>query len=287
VDPSRVLRDARQHAGLSQRALAARAGVAVRTVAAAESSARTPSWSVVQALLAACGLALQVVEACPPVRGGPACRHVVEHLRLSLTERWRRAAERTGRAEALGVALGEASRRGAVVLESTAAASLWTPDVELSLPVVVHVHRPWFVPPETWRPPTPDPAVLAVRVQAGEPSPGLVRVRATETVDVHAAAAPALTRDPCCRLWWPALQAASAALHEQAATDGAGRRPPAHRQSDEEDEAWRLGQALRYIGGPLPSAADSRAFRLDAPVSLPPWLSERGLPALRGQRERW
>lgn len=86
------------------------------------------------------------------------------------------------------------------------------------------------------------------------------------------------------------LAAASRLLDDERGADAAGRRPPAHRQPDEDGEAWRLSQALRYVCEPdakRPSALDSRAFRLGAPVSLPQWLEQNRLPPLRGQRERW
>jgi hypothetical protein len=118
-----------------------------------------------------------------------------------------------------------------------------------------------------------------------------VAVRVPESVlDVHVHHPAALARELGCHGLHAALTAAAALLDEERSRDGAGRRPPAHRQPDEDGEAYRLSQALRYAslpGAARPSALDSRAFRLAAPASLPQWLEQNRLPPLPGRRGRW
>lgn len=60
-----VIRSARARAGLSQRGLAERAGVAQPTIARYESGAVEPSFAAVDALVAACGFELRTVLAEP------------------------------------------------------------------------------------------------------------------------------------------------------------------------------------------------------------------------------
>jgi transcriptional regulator with XRE-family HTH domain len=55
-----VVRELRKGAGLSQRALAARAGTSQPAVARYEGGAATPSWETLQRLAAACGRRLRL-----------------------------------------------------------------------------------------------------------------------------------------------------------------------------------------------------------------------------------
>ena len=291
MDPGRVLRQARQEAGLSQRAVALRAGVSARTVAGVEADQHRPSLAVLEALLGACGLEL-VTQAAVEVPA--ACTHLRAHLTLSLSQRISDTISDTisgtGRADEVVHGLRLAAEAGVAVLEPVAAAAAWVPGVAWPLPVVVTV----FPAAHGWprrRPQAPAPEVVVLRrVSAPSPS-GLVRVRLPASVlDVHVHSPDVLARDVSCRESRRALAAAARLLDVERGRDAVGRRAPAHRQPDEDGEAWRLSQALRYISGdsPMrPRAVDSRAFRLDAPVSLPQWLDRNGLPPLRGQRERW
>jgi transcriptional regulator with XRE-family HTH domain len=61
MDAAGALRDARRKAGLSQRALARRAGVPQPTVARIESGVVVPRVDTLDRLLAGCGLALESV----------------------------------------------------------------------------------------------------------------------------------------------------------------------------------------------------------------------------------
>ena len=59
-EPARLLRQARSHAGLTQRELARRAGTAQSVVARIEGGATSPSWETLSRLLEAAGFALDV-----------------------------------------------------------------------------------------------------------------------------------------------------------------------------------------------------------------------------------
>lgn len=279
-----MVREARQSAGLSQRQLAARAGVSSRTVAALEAG-RSASWAVVEALLAACGLELTCTTA---VVSPAACPHLHQHLRRSLTERLVAALLENPDGAMLLAALRAAATGRILALEATAAVGAWVPRGAVPLPVVVWVHDD----PLYGHQPTPeaDPRVLVVRATAEPAAAGLIAVRLPGGGDVHVAHAAVLARDPCCRAWRVPLASVARLLHEEAGVDAAGRRAPAHRQPNEDGESLRLSHTLRYTGvvSPCrPRAVDSRAFRLDAPVSLPQWLAENRLPPLRGQRGNW
>lgn len=64
--PSDILREMRLGAGLSQRALASRAGTSQPAIARYERGASTPSWETIERLAAACGQRLRVsVEGVP------------------------------------------------------------------------------------------------------------------------------------------------------------------------------------------------------------------------------
>jgi transcriptional regulator with XRE-family HTH domain len=84
MDTAGMLRDARRRAGLSQRALAARAGVQQPTVARIESGVVVPRVDTLDRLLAVCGRALDSVE-----RPGMGVDRTLirDRLRLSVTER--------------------------------------------------------------------------------------------------------------------------------------------------------------------------------------------------------
>ena len=86
----RLLRDARRKAGLSQRALAERAGVPQPTIAAIESGRQSPRFATLERLLRACGYELDMA----PVLGEGVDRTLI-HQMLDLTpaERARRGAQ--------------------------------------------------------------------------------------------------------------------------------------------------------------------------------------------------
>lgn len=282
VEASRVLREARQSAGLSQRALAGRSGGSARSIAGIESGAREPSVLLLSRLLAACGQQLDVQDLAAGAE--PACAHLREHLHRSLTDRWTAAAEATGCSAQLHAALAAtAATAGVLVLEPAASVPVWVPGAALDLPLVVEAHR---TRRDRGEPPS-HPELLVVRLRRQPLASGLVRLRAFGLLDLHLLHPAVLARQHSCRPWRPALLAAARLLHDEGAQDRAGRRAPPHRQPDEDEEARRLSHSLRYTALPRPRARDSRALRLGAPVSLPQWLDERGLPPLLGQRARW
>jgi transcriptional regulator with XRE-family HTH domain len=89
VNAGRLVREARRHAGLTQRVLAARVGVAQSAVAKIESDVVVPRADTLERLLEACGWAL---ESMPRLGVGVDRSGIREALRQS-------PAERLGRAE--------------------------------------------------------------------------------------------------------------------------------------------------------------------------------------------
>jgi transcriptional regulator with XRE-family HTH domain len=90
VDAARTLRDARRRAGLTQRALAARAGIPQATVARIESHAVVPRIDTLDRLLSVCGFGLDAV----PRPGAGIDRTGMRELRrLRPIDRLRLAAE--------------------------------------------------------------------------------------------------------------------------------------------------------------------------------------------------
>jgi predicted transcriptional regulator len=88
MDPARVLRQARRRAGLTQRVLAARAGVPQSRVAKIESGAVVPRVDTFDRLLEACGEGLESVP-----RPGRGVDRTLFTVRLKPTERARVAVE--------------------------------------------------------------------------------------------------------------------------------------------------------------------------------------------------
>jgi transcriptional regulator with XRE-family HTH domain len=280
-----MLREARQSAGLSQRAVAALSGVSARTVSAAEAGEHEPSCRVLTSLLAACGLELTTIASTPVAEP---CRHLREHLRLPTTERFARAPVADGRRDELLADLSALWSSDELVLEPAGSVPVWVPGAALPVPLVITVHQLPLAHRLHDLPPT---TAIVLRATTDPLPVGLVRMNVVRGIEVHVQHPAALACDPCSRRWRPALAAAARLLHEQAGTDDAGRRAPPHRQPDEDEEGRRLSTTLRYTGvvrPRRPSALDSRGFRTGAPVSLPQWLDERGLPPLRGQRRgKW
>jgi transcriptional regulator with XRE-family HTH domain len=84
----RIIREARRSSGLSQRALAEKAGVPQSTVGRIESGAIGPRWATVEALLRASGM---TVELSPMAGVGVDRTQIRELLRLTPLERARLA----------------------------------------------------------------------------------------------------------------------------------------------------------------------------------------------------
>jgi hypothetical protein len=145
--------------------------------------------------------------------------------------------------------------------------------VAVSRPVLVVAHStvPDASAPEDLLSPVAARHVV-LRLAVGALPPGLVPVRVGGGHDLHVLPPAVLAGQHACRTWRPALLAAAALLHQQAPRDVAGRRAPAHRQPDEDEEARRLSHSLAWTFRERPSATDSRAHRLGAPVSLAQWV---------------
>jgi transcriptional regulator with XRE-family HTH domain len=82
-----LLKAARQRAGLSQRALAAKAKTAQSVIARIESGATSPSWDTLEALLGAAGVQLRVDLEPAPVNRSHMLDDVPRILRLTPEER--------------------------------------------------------------------------------------------------------------------------------------------------------------------------------------------------------
>lgn len=82
-DPASLVRDARAHAGLTQRALARRARTAQSVVARIERGLTSPSWDTLARLLAAAGFELRAQLDARPVPRSHMLEDVRRILRLS------------------------------------------------------------------------------------------------------------------------------------------------------------------------------------------------------------
>ncbi len=90
MDAGRALRDARGWAGVSQRGLSARTGVAQPTIARIESGREDPRVATLARLLDACGLELQAAPARALPRGAGVDRSLIRAmLALAPAERLR------------------------------------------------------------------------------------------------------------------------------------------------------------------------------------------------------
>jgi transcriptional regulator with XRE-family HTH domain len=77
-----ILRAARAYAGLSQRELAAKAGLAVSTIGRAEGTrGPTPSWAVIVRAVTACGCSISITPSAPSGHGPGLWRWEFEDLR--------------------------------------------------------------------------------------------------------------------------------------------------------------------------------------------------------------
>ena len=90
MDAARILRAARAHAGLTQRALASRAGVPQPSVAAIESGTQDPRFRTLERLVRACGQDLDLFAA---AGAGIDRTQFRATLRLSPARRLARAAQ--------------------------------------------------------------------------------------------------------------------------------------------------------------------------------------------------
>ena len=82
-----MLRDTRHRAGLSQRQLAARSGVAETLISAYENGRRVPGGDALMALLEACGASLDLTTSVERARGSAAQLEQVAAIAMALPRR--------------------------------------------------------------------------------------------------------------------------------------------------------------------------------------------------------
>jgi transcriptional regulator with XRE-family HTH domain len=274
VEAPELVRTARRHAGLSQRALAEAAGVDASTVAAVEAGRRSPGADVLSALVRAAGLELSVDR---PVL--PLCRHVRRHLHLSLSARLHLVIGGSGRPSVPPVppaweALGRLAGRGRVFLTGRSAVGLWIPG-PAAAPLQLGLDP--YSQLGSGRPGTLSAAALAAHggfdlVTAPLPSGCTVTV-ALQSRSLLTPPPWSLAQQPECAPWRTVLRSVAAELDRAAAKDRAGRRSPAHREPDREDEAGRLLFARRWSQALRPpDRLDGRGWRLDDSVGHQEWI---------------
>lgn len=272
MDESHLLRAARRYAGLSQRALAARAGVSASTVAALEAGQRAGSVPTVARLLHAAGLELAAVPGTPTP-----CKHLRQYLKWGLVERLYRAVggrQHPTRDRSLEAwrGLWQLTGQGRVEVVGAAAVGVWAPVVAARPTVRVEAYTP-----PLWRPGRAKVPGLAVVPSAGTVARVLVPIGFCSR-QVWVAAPDVLALDPAYADHSLVLRAAAVLLHEELPVDDAHRRAPAHRdpQPRRDDHVVRHTKAFARL--PLPEPADRRGWQLDGQASLAQWLRRRGYP---------
>lgn len=265
MDAAAMVRAARRRAGLSQREMARRAGVAVGTVAAVEAGRHNPSGGILEALVAAAGLELSVDL---PVQD--LCRHAVAHLHRSLSSRLHLALGGTGRPYdrpflPAWQQLGLLSGKTRVHLTGDLAVAIWIPMPRPPARVAVAFDAGPLLPPlpDLDVAPEPPPPSCTVGIVL---TPGLVTVPPPGE----------LALDPRHAPWRRALRSVAAALDEQAARDRAGRRGPAHREPRRREEEWRLLFARPWSPRLLPPDRwQARGWRFQDEVGMDEWIEQR------------
>jgi transcriptional regulator with XRE-family HTH domain len=225
---------------LSQRALAAAAGVGQRTVSAVESGRQGISVALLDQILGAAGLDVWLA----PRLDGETAKELRRHLRLSLTQRLRLALGESSSVHApprtpAWAELVRVSQLGHVVLEGRLAVAIWLPlgVVEpVTITTVGDHDRPSLVP-----------ITLVHGARVWVPPPGELAMPDEQTTQ---------------------LRRADLLLHAEGARDDADRRRPPHRDPDEHDEHWRLLVTKGADQVERPDPRLSRAWRLQAPASL-------------------
>lgn len=267
MDAGDLLRTARRLAGVSQRELARRAGVSRSTVEGVEAGRRDLSVAVLQSLLEVAGLELTAERAVPTP-----CAHVRAHLRRSLSARLHLLLGGDGRvrgrpAPPAWTELDHLAAGGPVFLTGPAAVGLWVPGIDSRTPVPVGLAGLGAAEP-------PDSTVLRVSALAVPPD-----CTVTVPLPVRSIRAPdptSLALHPDCAPWRSALRVAAQVLSDRAARDRAGRRSPAHREPQREQEAWRLLFARRWtMSLRPPDRLDGRGWRLADEVGLQEWIERR------------
>lgn len=277
-----MLRAARAHVGLSQREMAARAGVSPTSLAAAEAERSAPSLRLLTAVLAAAGLEIGLAALSQPL-SRPLDDHLRAWLSLSTSERLYLSVggtltPRLDRRCFAWQQLALVARHHLVSLPADAALGVWLPDRKGPHPLPVHVER------LRW-PTQPCPvdvadleALVADAVPLPAGRPVAVGVSLRHEVQVPSPLMMALST-PDAGLA-SELRQVSALLHEPGALDGAARRRPPHRQSDGYREHQLIMTTRGFGDRPraVPNLLDQRTWRLGGDVSLRQWLGRRGYP---------
>jgi transcriptional regulator with XRE-family HTH domain len=270
VEVGRLLRAARQQSGLSQRALAERAGVSASVVAHAEADDANPPWELVQLLLAAAGHDLQLAPR-PELPPG-----AVEWLWQSTSARLYRALggrqhHRHDRLHPAWVELGRIATGRCVVLGPELSAAMWLPDRIVEAPSVVSVTAN-----DRWGRPLPTVSALHLRVgpvaTAGTVPVG-VTVRAE--VQAHPPDSPLLRTDPATGR---ALSAVAALLDAQQRRDRQGRRSAAQKDSRTMVERDFVQSRRRFGRLPEPDPRERRDWRLGGAATFREWMERHGYP---------
>lgn len=267
MTPAHLVRTARRIAGVSQRELAARAGVATRTVADVERGATSPNVATLERLLDAAGTELTLDRQLPPP-----CHHLTKYLRFTLTQRLYLAfggiTQPNHRGPASWVQLWDLVHVGRVEVIGPAAVGVWSPLVAERPTARVHPHPGKTVPPSTDE--------LEIRT-AHEPIdracvPIAFQVR---PVRVLPPALLALTEvDPGHRL---ALRVAAELLDRRGSLDRGDRRAAAHRDVDPHTDEIRVMHTKSLGHQPVPPPYAGRGWQLGGPVSLSQWFERQGL----------
>lgn len=274
MEAGEAVRRARQLAGLSQRALALRAGVAPSVVADLESGASGGRWTTVTALLAAVGLDLAVVQAQPE-----ASADLESWLYLSTSQRLFRSLGGRGQPRASPTLpvwgeLARLARTHLVRLDSTASAGVWLPDHPVPLPLAVVASPRHYYPGAVLPEPTD---VVVSGVCASLTGAVAVGVSVRHDVFVLPPGSPELVCHTGCVT---PLRTAARLLDAGLAQDEAARRTPAHRQSRPAVEADVVMGTRRYGPQPreVPDPRRRRDWRLGGEGSLQWWLDLRRYP---------
>ena len=276
MDGAQVLREVRRHTGLSQRALAARSGVALSTITAVEAGRRPPSIPVLTAVLAVAGLELAVERVVLPVPEA-----TVVHLRRSLVQRLHLACGgsgrvRPGRQPLAWTQLLALAARTPVHLHGSAARAIWLGG-EPPSPFEVCAAAPAARGADLPAPRSGPASALTVRPACGRHGPAPVELAVgPRRVRVDSPAALALDEEHSDRRH--ELRAVARLLHRHAALDESGRRPRAHGDPQHQSERERVFHTKRYHRLDLPPSDDTRSWRLDDDASLGAWLRRYDYP---------
>ncbi|MDP3712854.1 MAG: helix-turn-helix transcriptional regulator [Mycobacteriales bacterium] len=272
MDVAEVVWQARVAAGLSQRALAAAAGMSRGTVGDIESGRRQAAWASVSRLLEACGLELAVAPPAPALDASTR-----RYLQMSTSDRlWSslNGMDRDLNRRRLSdldvwVQLDRLTSRNTVSLAPRACVGVWLRHpAPVPLPVVVHRDR---LPAGEW-------SALTVTLDPAPPARHLIPVGLhPQRRGVRVLTPVALALRPEVAEHAAQLRAVARHLHREEGFDRARRHRPAHRVSDPIREGWDVLQRHAYgTSNVEPSSTARREWRASSSVSFSQWLTRNG-----------